>query len=217
MGIDFSASRQSYEKDELIEKNTPNTPYPLFDKWIKDALAEQVKEPYAMSVATCGSDNRPSVRTVLMREVVERGDEVLLVFYTNYDSDKGQDLAQNPHAECLFFWADMERQVRISGAVQKLDEELSDAYFNSRPKDSQLAAWVSRPQSGLVASREVMESDFVKLAEQFGDDIPRPEFWGGYLLIADKIEFWQGRANRMHDRIVYKKDGKDWQRERILP
>ncbi|MDO4449510.1 MAG: pyridoxamine 5'-phosphate oxidase [Moraxella sp.] len=217
MGIDFSASRLSYEKDELIEKNIGNTPYPLFDRWIKDALAEQVKEPYAMSVATCGSDNRPSVRTVLMREVVERGDEVLLVFYTNYDSDKGQDLAQNPHAECLFFWADLERQVRISGAVQKLDEELSDAYFNSRPKDSQLAAWVSRPQSGVVDSRETMENDFVKLSAKFGENVPRPAFWGGYLLIADKIEFWQGRANRMHDRIVYKKENDKWVRERILP
>lgn len=217
MGIDFSASRLSYEKDELIEKNIGDTPYPLFDRWIKDALAEKVKEPYAMSVATCGSDNRPSVRTVLMREVVERGDEVFLVFYTNYDSDKGQDLAQNPHAECLFFWADMERQVRISGAVQKLDEELSDTYFNSRPKDSQLSAWVSRPQSGRIESREVMETSFVKLAKQFGDDIPRPEFWGGYLLIADKIEFWQGRKNRMHDRIVYKKENDKWVRERILP
>ncbi|WP_174521829.1 pyridoxamine 5'-phosphate oxidase [Moraxella oblonga] len=215
--MDFSASRQSYEKDELIEQNTPNTPYPLFDQWIKDALAEKVKEPYAMSVATCGADNRPSVRTVLMREVVERGDEVFLVFYTNYDSDKGQDLAQNPHAECLFFWADMERQVRISGAVQKLDEELSDTYFASRPIDSQLAAWVSRPQSGVVDSREVMEGDFVNYQTQFGTHVPRPEFWGGYLLIADKIEFWQGRANRMHDRIVYKKENEKWVRERILP
>ncbi|MDO5050616.1 MAG: pyridoxamine 5'-phosphate oxidase [Moraxella equi] len=217
MAIDFSANRLSYEKDELIEKNIGDTPYPLLQKWIDDALSEQIGEAYAFSLATCGADMRPSVRTLLMREIVPNDDDIQMIFYTNYDSDKGQDLADNPFAEALFFWHTLERQVRASGRVVKLFTEKSEAYYHSRPKDSQLAAWVSRPQSGVVASREVMESDFAKLSEQFGERIPKPEFWGGYCLLVDKIEFWQGRANRMHDRIVYHKGDKGWERERILP
>ncbi|UYZ67740.1 pyridoxamine 5'-phosphate oxidase [Moraxella bovis] len=217
MGIDFSASRLSYEKDELIEKNIGDTPYPLLQKWMSEALAEQIGEAYAFSLATCGADRRPSVRTLLMREIVPVGDDMEMIFYTNYDSDKGQDLADNPFAEALFFWHTLERQVRASGRVVKLFTEKSEAYYHSRPKDSQLAAWVSRPQSGVVESREIMESDFAKLSEQFGEHIPKPEFWGGYCLLVDKIEFWQGRANRMHDRIVYRKGDKGWERERILP
>lgn len=217
MAIDFSANRLSYEKDELIEKNIGDTPYPLLQKWIDDALSEQIGEAYAFSLATCGADMRPSVRTLLMREIVPNDDDIQMIFYTNYDSDKGQDLADNPFAEALFFWHTLERQVRASGRVVKLFTEKSEAYYHSRPKDSQLAAWVSRPQSGVVESREIMESDFAKLSEQFGEHIPKPEFWGGYCLLVDKIEFWQGRANRMHDRIVYRKGDKGWERERILP
>ncbi|MBE9590691.1 pyridoxamine 5'-phosphate oxidase [Moraxella sp. K127] len=217
MGIDFSASRLSYEKDELIEKNIGNTPYPLLQKWINDAISEQIGEAYAFSLATCGADMRPSVRTLLMREIVPNDDDIQMIFYTNYDSDKGQDLADNPFAEALFFWHTLERQVRASGRVVKLSDDKSETYYHSRPKDSQLAAWVSRPQSGVVESREIMESDFAKLSEQFGEHIPKPEFWGGYCLLVDKIEFWQGRANRMHDRIVYHKGDKGWERERILP
>lgn len=217
MAIDFSASRLSYEKDELIEKNIGDTPYPLLQKWINDAISEQIGEAYAFSLATCGADMRPSVRTLLMREIVPNDDDIQMIFYTNYDSDKGQDLADNPFAEALFFWHTLERQVRASGRVVKLSDDKSETYYHSRPKDSQLAAWVSRPQSGVVESREIMESDFAKLSEQFGEHIPKPEFWGGYCLLVDKIEFWQGRANRMHDRIVYHKGDKGWERERILP
>ncbi|MBE9578052.1 MULTISPECIES: pyridoxamine 5'-phosphate oxidase [Moraxella] len=217
MAIDFSASRLSYEKDELIEKNIGDTPYPLLQKWINDAISEQIGEAYAFSLATCGADRRPSVRTLLMREIVPNDDDIQMIFYTNYDSDKGQDLADNPFAEALFFWHTLERQVRASGRVVKLSDDKSETYYHSRPKDSQLAAWVSRPQSGVVESREIMESDFAKLSEQFGEHIPKPEFWGGYCLLVDKIEFWQGRANRMHDRIVYHKGDKGWERERILP
>ncbi|OPH38507.1 pyridoxamine 5'-phosphate oxidase [Moraxella equi] len=217
MGIDFSASRLSYEKDELIEKNIGDTPYPLLQKWIDDAISEQIGEAYAFSLATCGADRRPSVRTLLMREIIPNDDDIQMVFYTNYESDKGQDLADNPFAEALFFWHTLERQVRASGRVVKLSDDKSETYYHSRPKDSQLAAWVSRPQSGVVESREVMESDFAKLSEQFGERITKPEFWGGYCLLVDKIEFWQGRANRMHDRIVYRKGENGWERERILP
>lgn len=217
MSIDFSASRQSYEKDELIEANVPPTPYPLLEKWVADAVAEQVGEAYAFSLATCGADMRPSVRTLLMREIVPVGDDIQMVFYTNYDSQKGQDLDENPHAEALFFWASLERQVRASGRVEKISHEKSATYYHSRPKDSQLAAWVSRPQSGVVDSRETMEQDFAKLSAEFGETIPKPEFWGGYRLVVERIEFWQGRANRMHDRIIYKKINNNWVRERWLP
>lgn len=218
MAIDFSASRLSYEKDELIEKNIGNTPYPLLQKWMDDAISEQIGEAYAFSLATCGTDMRPSVRTLLMREInLVEDDNIQMIFYTNYDSDKGQDLADNPFAEALFFWHTLERQVRASGQVVKLSHDKSEAYYHSRPKDSQLAAWVSRPQSGVVDSREVMQSDFIKLSKQFGEHVPKPEFWGGYCLMVDKIEFWQGRANRMHDRIVYRKDDNGWQMMRLLP
>ena len=179
MAIDFSASRLSYEKDELIEKNIGDTPYPLLQKWINDAISEQIGEAYAFSLASCGGDRRPSVRTLLMREIVPNDDDIQMIFYTNYDSDKGQDLADNPFAEALFFWHTLERQVRASGRVVKLSDDKSETYYHSRPKDSQLAAWVSRPQSGVVESREIMESDFAKLSEQFGEHIPKPEFWGG--------------------------------------
>ncbi len=217
MGIDFSASRKSYEKDELIEKNSPDTPFALLETWTHQALAYQINEAYAFSLATCGADMRPSVRTLLMREIVPVGDDIHLIFYSNYDSAKGQNLSDNPFAEALFFWAELERQVRASGKVEKLSVELSQQYFASRPKDSQLAAWVSRPQSGVVASREIMENDFETLSKQYPNQVPLPEFWGGYRLIVDKIEFWQGRANRMHDRLVYQKDGIGWVRERLLP
>lgn len=218
MAIDFSASRLSYEKDELIEKNIGNTPYPLLQKWMDDAISEQIGEAYAFSLATCGADMRPSVRTLLMREInLVEDDNIQMIFYTNYDSDKGQDLADNPFAEALFFWHTLERQVRASGQVVKLSHDKSEAYYHSRPKDSQLAAWVSRPQSGVVDSREVMQSDFIKLSEQFSEHVPKPEFWGGYCLMVDEIEFWQGRANRMHDRIVYRKDDNGWQMMRLLP
>lgn len=160
---------------------------------------------------------RPSVRTLLMREIVPVGDDIQMVFYTNYDSQKGQDLDENPHAEALFFWASLERQVRASGRVEKISHEKSATYYHSRPKDSQLAAWVSRPQSGVVDSRETMEQDFAKLSAEFGETIPKPEFWGGYRLVVERIEFWQGRANRMHDRIIYKKINNNWVRERWLP
>ncbi|TWV80512.1 pyridoxamine 5'-phosphate oxidase [Moraxella sp. VT-16-12] len=217
MSIDFSAKRLSYEKDELIETNAPNTPYPLLQTWIHDAVAEQIGEAYAFSLATCGADMRPSVRTLLMREIVPVGDDIQMIFYSNYDSQKGQDLVDNPFAEALFFWASLERQVRASGRVVKLSDEKSESYYQSRPKDSQLAAWVSRPQSGVVDSRAVMEQGFLDYTAQFGESIPKPKFWGGYCLMVDKIEFWQGRANRMHDRLVYTKQGDTWSRQRLLP
>ena len=170
-------------------------------------------EPYAMRLATCGGDNRPSVRIVLMRELTEQG----VVFYTNYDSAKGQDIADNPNAEVLFFWHSLERQVRLSGQMVKVSAEKSAAYFAKRPRESQLGAWVSQPQSGVVDNRQTMEEKFLARDRQHAQNVPYPSFWGGYELIIDHAEFWQGRLGRMHDRMAYTKQGDAWQIMRLLP
>lgn len=220
MTMDFSAQRLSYEKGALEEKDLPNAPLSLFQSWLQTAIDEKVVEPYAMSLATCGLDNLPSVRTVLMREVNEKSDGTFAItFYTNYDSQKGQAIAQNPNAQVLFFWHSLERQVRLSGKIEKLSKSQSQAYFAKRPHDSQVAAWVSEPQSGVVASRATMEAKFAQLIQQYPADseVPMPEFWGGYELIVEKVEFWQGRANRMHDRILYSLTAGKWQMDRLLP
>ena len=217
MSMDFTDQRLSYEKGALDQRTVPSSPFELFKTWMDEALAQKVKEPYAMSLATCGADNKPSVRIVLMREITETG----LVFYTNYDSAKGQDIAENPNAEVLFFWNELERQVRISGHIAKIDASKSADYFHKRPHDSQLGAWVSEPQSGEVANREIMEDKFDKLLKDYPEDttVPTPEFWGGYEITIDEIEFWQGRANRVHDRIVYNRaeDNTQWTTKRLLP
>ena len=216
MSIDFTSHRVSYEKDRLDEDNLPNTAYELLQQWIDTAVEQQVNEPYAMSLATCGEDGMPSVRIVLMRNLTANS----LRFYSNYLSAKAEDLAENPKAEVMFFWHELERQIRIRGEIKKLPAEQSDAYYHKRPHDSQLAAWVSQPQSGVVASREQMEEKFAELKQQYpeGSTIPRPEFWGGYELIIKQVEFWQGRANRMHDRILYTLDkDNQWIKQRLLP
>lgn len=222
MSMDFTDQRLSYEKGQLDQQSVPTSPFDLLKRWVSDAIEQQVQEPYAMSLATCGADNKPSVRIVLMREMTEAG----IVFYTNYESAKGQDIAENPNAEVLFFWHELERQIRISGSIAKIDATKSANYFQKRPHDSQVGAWVSQPQSGEVASREIMEQSFDKLQSNYPESVPvpTPEFWGGYEITMDKIEFWQGRPNRMHDRIVYHKDSSNpdtgtasWHTKRLLP
>nr|WP_230657732.1 pyridoxamine 5'-phosphate oxidase [Psychrobacter sp. I-STPA10] len=217
MSIDFTSHRMSYEKDKLDEDNLPDTAYELLQQWIDTAVEQDVNEPYAMSLATCGEDGMPSVRIVLMRNLTAHS----LLFYTNYLSAKAQDMAVNPKAEAMFFWHKLERQVRIRGAIKKLPAQQSDDYYHKRPHDSQLAAWVSEPQSGVVASREQMEQKFADLKAQYpqGSIVPRPEFWGGYELMIEAVEFWQGRANRMHDRILYTygKQNDTWHIQRLLP
>lgn len=219
MSIDFSSSRLSYEQGELQETDLPKVPYPLLDTWVKQAVSAQTNEAYAFFLATCGADNQPSVRTLLMREIKPLAqDNIGLVFYSNYKSAKGIDLANNPKAEALFFWANLERQVRLTGKVNKLEPTQSAQYFHSRPRDSQLGAWVSQPQSGVVANRDIMQATFDDFSTRFaGQDVPKPDFWGGYQLNVERIEFWQGRANRMHDRIVYQLTDKGWQIARLLP
>ena len=216
MSMDFTDQRLSYEKGELDQQSVPASPFELLKAWMSEAIAVQVQEPYAMSLATCGADNKPSVRIVLMREITDKG----IVFYTNYESAKGQDIAENPNAEALFFWHKLERQIRISGSIAKIDADKSAAYFQKRPHDSQVGAWVSQPQSGEVASREIMEQTFEQLQTDYpeGTPVPTPEFWGGYEITIEKIEFWQGRANRMHDRIVYNHENSEsWITKRFLP
>lgn len=211
--MDLTDARMSYDKHELNEKDVPSEPFALFRAWFDEAIAAQLPEPYAMSLATCGADMRPSVRIVLLRELTDRG----VVFYTNYDSEKGQDIHENANAEVLFFWHTLERQVRFSGRIEKVDAQKSVAYFAKRPKDSQIGAWVSQPQSGEVQNRDLMTQRFDELSAQFGDNVPYPSFWGGYELVIEQAEFWQGRSNRMHDRIRYTKNADAWQMARLLP
>lgn len=211
--MDLTDYRQSYEKYSLADTGLPSNPLTLFRAWFDEAVAAKLPEPYAMSLATCGDDNRPSVRIVLMRELTEQG----VVFYTNYDSAKGQDIADNPNAEVLFFWHSLERQVRLGGQMIKVSAEKSAAYFAKRPRESQLGAWVSQPQSGVVDNRQTMEEKFLALDQQHAQNVPYPSFWGGYELIIDHAEFWQGRLGRMHDRMAYTKQGDAWQIMRLLP
>ncbi|EGK15470.1 pyridoxamine 5'-phosphate oxidase [Psychrobacter sanguinis] len=214
--MDFTDQRVSYEKGELHEEVLLNDPFELLTLWVSEAIEQKVPEPYAISLATCGSDNMPAVRTVLVREINDKG----IVFYTNYLSQKGQDIAQNPHAESLFFWHDMQRQVRIRGSIAKVDRATTEAYFQKRPYESQIGAWVSQPQSGEVDSRDTMDDKFAALKQQYPEgSVPTPDFWGGYQITATEIEFWQGRPNRLHDRILYiKAAGSDnWTIKRLLP
>ena len=216
MSMDFSDQRLSYEKGQLDQQSIPASPFELLNVWMNEAIEAQVQEPYAMSLATCGEDNKPSVRIVLLREITDKG----IVFYTNYESAKGQDIAENPSAEALFFWHKLERQMRISGSIAKIDADKSAAYFQKRPHDSQVGAWVSQPQSGEVANRDVMEQTFEQLKTDYpeGAAVPTPEFWGGYEITVNEMEFWQGRANRMHDRIVYHKEADgSFSTKRLLP
>lgn len=216
MSMDFTDKRLSYDKGELDQNNIPVSPFELLKTWMNQALEQKVKEPYAMSLATCGANMKPSVRIVLLREITDTG----IVFYTNYESAKGQDIDENPNAEALFFWNELERQVRVSGSIAKIEAEKSSAYFQKRPHDSQVGAWVSEPQSAEVSSRDVMEARFEALKTKYPENaqVPTPEFWGGYEITIETIEFWQGRANRMHDRVVYtQNDNTSWSTKRLLP
>jgi pyridoxamine 5'-phosphate oxidase len=207
--------RMSYQKGALEREQLDADPTVQFVRWLEHALSTDLPEPYAMTLATCGADGRPSARTVLLRGANADG----LLFYTNYDSAKGQDLAENPYAEVLFYWPLLEQQIRVSGRVEKLSPEHSTTYFHSRPHDSQLGAWVSTPQSGVVDGRDTLEARYATLATQYpvGVNVPKPDFWGGYRLIPDQFEFWQGRPNRMHDRFRYQKTEAGWQIDRLMP
>lgn len=204
--------RKSYETGALEEDTAAAVPLAQFETWLKEALASNVPEPNAMTVATVGPGGRPSTRVVLIKGCDARG----IVWYTNYDSRKGRELAGNPWAALQFHWVELERVVRIEGRVERTSDAESDDYFNSRPLDSRLGAWAS-PQSQPIASRAVLMANAAKAAAQHGLHPPRPPHWGGYRLVPDRWEFWQGRKSRLHDRLVYRLDGERWVRERLAP
>ncbi len=212
---DLSELRLNYEKGELQEQQVNPNPHMQFLQWFNHALEAKLHEPYAMSLATANAQGRPHVRTVLLRGATEAGYD----FYTNYDSQKGLDLAENPYAELLLYWQDQERQIRISGRVKKISEEESTDYYHKRPRESQIAAHISTPQSGVVASREELQQRFWDLHTQVANqqELDKPIFWGGYRLEPDYYEFWQGRPNRLHDRLSYRKSDDGWTLERLMP
>lgn len=204
--------RKSYERAELSESSSNANPLLQFDQWLQEAVNAEVPEPNAMTVATVGGDLRPSTRIVLIKGYDERG----IVWYTNYDSRKGQQLAGNPFAALQFHWVELERVVRIEGRVEKVSAEESDAYFASRPLDSRIGAWAS-PQSQIISGRGVLVANAAKYSAQFLLSPPRPPHWGGFRLVPDRWEFWQGRKSRLHDRLSYRQDGQNWVRERLAP
>jgi pyridoxamine 5'-phosphate oxidase len=205
--------RKSYEKAELSESASHADPLQQFARWLTEAISSEVPEPNAMTVATVGADLRPTTRVVLIKGYDERG----IVWYTNYNSQKGQQLAGNPYAALQFHWVELERVVRIEGVVEKVSDEESDAYFHSRPLDSRLGAWAS-PQSEVIDSRTVLVTNAARYGAQFLLNPPRPPHWGGYRLKPDNWQFWQGRKSRLHDRLRYalQADG-GWLRERLAP
>ena len=209
---DIAALRKSYELAELDESASAADPLQQFQAWLDQAIAGQLAEPNAMTLATVGAAGRPSTRIVLVKGVDERG----LVWYTNYESRKGQELAGNPWAALQFHWVELERVVRIEGRVEKTGAEESDAYFASRPLDSRIGAWAS-PQSQVIPSRGVLVANAAKYGAQFLLQPPRPPHWGGYRLVPHEWQFWQGRKSRLHDRLRYRSEGGAWIRERLAP
>ena len=206
--------RQDYTLQGLSETEIDSNPFAQFEEWFSQALNADILEPNAMMVATTTPEGKPSARMVLLKDFDERG----FVFYTNYNSHKAQELAENPQAALVFWWAELQRQIRISGRVEKVSASESDKYFYSRPLDSRLGAWASN-QSEVIESREVLEQQLEELKEKYQDrDIPRPPHWGGIRVIPTEIEFWQGRSSRLHDRLLYTKDVDDsWKIERLSP
>jgi len=200
------------ERQDLTESLAPDDPMALFEEWFNTAKNAGLIEPTAMTLATADAAGRPSARTVLLKHYSAQG----FVFFTNYLSRKGTELAANPQASLLFWWDRLERQIRIEGRVEKIDDASSDAYFASRDAGSRLGAWASS-QSQAIDNREALDLQMQKVVERFGDEVPRPPHWGGYKLVPQVIEFWQGRRNRLHDRLCYTHGARGWVRQRLQP
>jgi pyridoxamine 5'-phosphate oxidase len=207
--------RQEYKRSQLLEASVDKNPVRQFEQWFDEAAKSGICEPNAVTVSTVNKDGRPSSRVVLLKGISDGG----FVIYTNYQSQKARNIENNPYAYMNFLWIELERQVRISGRFEKVSREETEAYFHSRPRGSQIGAWVSH-QSEVIASREVLEQNLALMEAKFADVevIPVPEYWGGYRLMPDLIEFWQGRPSRLHDRILYTKLADDtWKIERLSP
>ena len=213
MARDVADLRKEYTRAGLDGTDVAPDPTEQFRRWFDEALGAGLHEPNAMTVATATPEGRPSARVVLLKGFDGRG----FVFYTNYEGRKGRELERNPRAALLFYWGELERQVRIEGTVSRVSEEESDAYYASRPRGSRLGA-IASEQSRVVEGREVLEARIADLeAEYEGREVPRPAFWGGYRVEPEAMEFWQGRENRLHDRILYRRDGGGWKIERLQP
>ena len=213
MNTSIADLRKDYRRQSFAETDAHPDPIQQFQTWFEQAISAQLPEPNAMTLATATPAGLPSARIVLLKAVDDRG----FTFFTNYESAKGQELAANPHAALVFLWTDLERQVRITGTVAKTSEAESDTYFNRRPPGSRLGAWAS-PQSQLIASRAVLETNLANVTAQYADQlVPRPPYWGGYRVQPTTIEFWQGRSNRLHDRLLYRQQGDRWLIQRLSP
>ncbi len=209
---EIQALRRQYSKSSLTSSGVNKDPYKQFAKWFNEVMKSGFLEPNAMTIATATPSGKPSARVVLLKGIDEKG----FVFFSNYKSRKGRELEQNPNASLLFYWDKLERQVRIDGRVEKVSHEESEAYFNTRPYKSRVGAWAS-DQSSVIESRSVIIKEFLKYMLKFKTHVPLPDKWGGYRLVPDTFEFWQGRPNRLHDRISYKKIRAGWKIERLAP
>ena len=210
--MDLHDIRQDYCRQELSVSACADHPITQFEQWLNEAMAAQVHEPTAMNIATVDENQRPSARMVLLKEVGEQG----FVFFTNYAGRKGRALAHQPFAALTFFWPELERQVRVEGRVEKMPEAASDEYFASRPYTSRIGAWASE-QSQVIEGKKTLVARAAMFAAKYPLHVPRPPHWGGYVLVPDCVEFWQGRPSRLHDRIVYRLQEGVWRKERLAP
>lgn len=210
--MDLNDLRKNYDRGELDETDAPDAPLVLFEKWFAQAVAAGIPEPSAMTLATVSAAGRPSTRVVLLKSIDAAG----LVFFTNYESRKAEELDLNPAAAAQFHWVAAEQVIRVEGSAEKVSAAESDAYFASRPLDSRIGAWAS-PQSQVIANRGVLLANAAKATARYGTNPPRPQHWGGYRLVPESWEFWQGRKSRLHDRIRFRRSGGDWEKERLAP